>query len=213
MIDLPPLFCVTGPDGAGKTTQIRCLAERFDASAKTRAAAVTIWDLLLDPKTRDKVGFKDLREVDAYLSMLHPVSRGLFCFHCLYQALELARAKEPDLLLVDSYWYKYFATEIAHGGDPAELRGLTSVFPDPVTTFYLTLSPSQTFDRKTTLSGYETGFDEEKREESFKEFQQVSSRTLEELAGEYRWYRLDGSEPIEALTDTIAAEIDRRTGS
>jgi thymidylate kinase len=209
MSDLPPLLCVTGPDGAGKTTQIERLVARLENDAKRKVAAVTIWDLLLDPSTRPKVGFKSPGEVDDYLSMLHPISRALFCFHCLYQALELARSREPELLLVDGYWYKYFATEIAHGGDPVALRKIASIFPEPAMTFYLTLSPTEAYGRKATLSGYETGFDEGKKAEAFHEFQRVSGRVLEELAREFEWRRLDGTETIEALTDEIVAGIDQ----
>lgn len=206
------LVCVTGPDGAGKTTQIMKISERLERKGGKKIAAVTIWDLMLDPTTGDKVLSRDPAQIDRYLGILTPTARTHFLFHCFHQALELARAKQPDLLLVNSYWYKYYATEVAHGGDPALLRQLAAGFDEPSVTFYLRVSPEEAFSRKAILSGYETGFADPKTEEAFVSFQRTSQATLEQLAGELGWIAIDGSEPADRLTELILERMDRKEG-
>ncbi len=203
----PKLVCVTGPDGSGKTTQIAKLAERIERRGKRKAAAVTIWDLLLDPSVKSKVPFRNPAEVDAYLEVLHSTSRAMFLFHCFYQALELAKRRGPDVCLLNAYWYKYYATEVAHGGDPRTLRRLAEVFPEPDLTFYLKVDPEEAFRRKARLSGYECGFPKERTQGAFVEFQIRAYRALDGLS--QGWVPLNGGESIDALTDQILARMDR----
>lgn len=205
----PRIICVTGPDGSGKTTQVTKLAEVLERTAKRKVAAVTIWDLLLDPTCKGKVLFDDPAKVDRYLSILHPTSRALFLYHCYAEALELAKKRGADVLLLNSYWYKYYATEVAHGGDRDLLRQLAVVFPEPDLTFYLRVHPEEAFARKARLSGYETGFAEPRSKEGFVSFQRVAHGVLEDLSKELGWVVLDGKEPIHDLTDVMSAQIAR----
>jgi thymidylate kinase len=213
MDNSPKLICVTGPDGSGKTTQITKLAERLERRGKKRVVAVTIWDLLLDPSSKGKISFKSPVEVDAYLEILHPTSRALFLYHCFYQALELAKKRAPDVCLLNAYWYKYYATEVAHGGDSEPLLRLADIFPEPEITFYLKIDPEEAFRRKVRLSGYETGFSQPRSREAFVAFQHKAHRTLERLAQEREWRLLNGREPIDALTDTLLNHIDQEVSA
>jgi thymidylate kinase len=204
----PKLICVTGPDGSGKTTQISKLAESLERRGKRKVAPVTIWDLLLDPATRGKVMFRSPQEVDEYLEVLHPTARTLFLFHCFYQALELAKKRHPDVCLLNAYWYKYYATEVAHGGDGATLRRLAEIFPEPALTFFLDVAPEEAFRRKAALSGYETGFANPRSKEAFLGFQARAHGALHELPQRARWVALDGKESADALAATILERID-----
>jgi FMN phosphatase YigB (HAD superfamily)/thymidylate kinase len=207
----PKLICVTGPDGSGKTTQITKLAEHLEKSGQHKVAAVTIWDLLLDPSCKGKIVFDDPGQVDKYLSILHPTSRALFLYHCFHEALELARKRGADVILLNAYWYKYYATEVAHGGDRALLRQLAGLFPEPSLTFYLDVDPGEAFARKAMLSGYETGFASPRSREAFVAFQDTAHGVLDGLAKELGWVRLDGRTPMarltEAMTDRIMREV------
>ena len=204
----PTIICVTGPDGAGKTTQIARIAEGLSKRGKKRIVAMTIWDMLLDPHTRGRLGFKSPAEVDSFLEVLSPMARMLFLCHCLYEALDLAMARKPDIVLANGYWYKYWATEVAHGGDPQAMLNLMQVFPEPVLTFCLDITADEAFKRKAKLSGYETGFAAERTLEAFLAFQARARPPLERLAQEKQWIRLDGKEPASALSETIITRID-----
>jgi thymidylate kinase len=204
----PRLVCVTGPDGSGKTTQIGKLAEALTRRGQGPVAAVTIWDLLLDPSAKGMTGFQSPGEVDAYLSLLHPTARALFLYHCFYQALELAYARRPKLCLLNAYWYKYYATEVAHGGDAELLLAPTAVFPEPALTFYLSVSPEESGRRKAGLSGYETGFADPPTPEAFVAFQRKAQVVLEQQAARRGWVRLDGKESVTQVTDLILARME-----
>jgi len=204
------LICVTGPDGSGKTTQIGKLAERLERRGKKKIAAVTIWDMLLDPATRGKLPFRSPTEVDGVLQVLHTMPRTLFLYHCFAEALEMAKERHADICLINSYWYKYYATEVAHGGNAERIRRIADdVFDEPTLTFYLRITPEEAFNRKATLSGYETGFANPRSQEAFIAFQNKAHAALNEMAAQRRWIEMDGKESIEALTDMILARIDQ----
>lgn len=204
----PTLVCVTGPDGAGKTTQVTRLAERLARRADRKVAVVTIWDLLLNPKTAPKVAFRSPQQVDAYLRILSPLSRALYLYHCFNEAMVYALDTRPDLLILNSYWYKYYATEVAHGANADQILTIAdATFREPDITFYLTLSPEQAFDRKAQLSGYETGFAEPRSKDAFVAFQRKAHEALEKEAQRRSFHRLDGSETADALTDRILGAI------
>jgi dTMP kinase len=149
--------------------------------------------------------------VDKYLSILHPTSRALFLYHCFHEALELAKKRGADVILLNAYWYKYYATEVAHGGDRALLRQLAGLFPEPSLTFYLDVDPGEAFARKAMLSGYETGFASPRSRDAFVAFQDTAHGVLDGLAKELGWVRLDGRTPMarltEAMTDRIMKEV------
>ncbi|MEO8259494.1 MAG: hypothetical protein ABI868_19260 [Acidobacteriota bacterium] len=199
----PTLICVTGPDGAGKTTQIARIAEALAKRGRKKIVAMTIWDMLLDPSTRGRVAFKSPGELDSFLEVLSPMARMLFLCHCLYAALDLSLARRPDVILANGYWYKYWATEVAHGGNPQAMLDLMTVFPEPALTFCLDISADEAFKRKARLSGYETGFAAARTLEAFTDFQARARPPLERLAREKQWIRLDGTEPAAALSETI----------
>jgi thymidylate kinase len=199
---------VTGPDGSGKTTQIARIGEALSKRGKKKIVAMTIWDMLLDPSTRGRVAFKSPVELDSFLEILTPMARMLFLSHCLYTALDLAVKRKPDIILANGYWYKYWATEVAHGGDAEAMLDLMKVFPEPVLTFCLDISVDEAFTRKAKLSGYETGFGAERTLETFAAFQARARPSLERLAQEKQWIRLDGKEPASALSEAILSRID-----
>jgi len=211
MSKMPRLICIAGPDGSGKTTQLTKLAEHFAFDNRHKVAAVTIWDMLLDPEFRPLVGFSSPKQVDQYLGALSSEARSLFLFHCLKQALSMAIDKNTDVCLINAYWYKYYATEIAHGAKPELLKLLAEqLFPEPELTFYLELSPEESYIRKgeSMLSSYETGFAEPKNKESFVAFQKVAQAELDVMANERKWIRIDGSLPAEKITERIIREIN-----
>jgi thymidylate kinase len=208
MSDKPKLICITGPDGSGKTTQMIKIAEKLEHRGGLKVAAVTIWDLLLDPVSRNKLMFRGPSEVDGYLEILDPLARGLFLYHCFYQALELANRRKPDVCLLNAYWYKYYATEVAHGGDPEKLLHLAEIFPRPDVTVYLEVTPEKAFERKAELSGYESGFAKPRTKEAFVAFQEKAHAVLEELARKENWIRMSGTETIDQVTSGILEKLE-----
>ena len=199
------IVSITGPDGAGKSTLIKHLLLRLPG-----ARPVTVWDLLINPDTKGLLPFKSAAEVDNYLSILEPVSRAYFLLHCMRTALDLAARENPPFVLVDGYWYKYMATEMAHGADKSELMGLVEGFPGPDLNIYLEVAPDAGAARKETYSGYECGFAEERNAESFKEFQDKAREALEDLMENEVPFRVDTSEGATEVAKNVLRFIKRR---
>lgn len=197
------LICIAGGDGSGKTTQVARIAAEFEAQGQS-VAAVTIWDAFLDPKVSSKLPWQSPSEIYGYLKLLTPLSRAHFLFHAMQLSFDLAAARGVDIVLANAYWYKYYATEVAHGGDPAVLRQLTAGFPEPDRTFYLTVSPQDALGRKQLRSDYESGYGDEK---AFLDFQQRSHDALESLSEELGWVRLDGTAAPAEITKAVLAQL------
>ncbi|MFD0360814.1 aminotransferase class III-fold pyridoxal phosphate-dependent enzyme [Nocardia sp. GCM10030253] len=197
------LICIAGGDGSGKTTQVARIAAEFEAQGQS-VAAVTIWDAFLDPKVSSKLPWRSPSEIYGYLKILSPLSRAHFLFHAMQLSFDLAAERGVDIMLANAYWYKYFATEVAHGGDPAILRQLTAGFPEPDRTFYLTVTPQDALGRKQLRSDYESGYGDE---EAFLTFQQRSHCALEALSEEFDWVRLDGTAPPAEITKAVLAQL------
>ncbi|MEV5832583.1 aminotransferase class III-fold pyridoxal phosphate-dependent enzyme [Nocardia sp. NPDC052112] len=197
------LICIAGADGSGKTTQVARIAAEFEAQGQS-VAAVTIWDAFLDPKVSSKLPWRSPAEIYGYLELLSPLSRAHFLFHAMQLSVDLAAERGPDILLANAYWYKYFATEVAHGGDPVVLRKLAAGFPEPDRTFYLAVGPQDALGRKQLRSDYESGYGDE---ETFLAFQRRSHDALEALSEEFGWIRLDGTDTPADITKAVIAQL------
>ncbi|MFI9411497.1 dTMP kinase [Nocardia gamkensis] len=197
------LICLAGGDGSGKTTQVARIAAEFEAQGHS-VAAVTIWDAFLDPKVSSKLPWGSPAEIYGYLQLLTPLSRAHFLFHAMQLSLDLAAERGADIVLANAYWYKYYATEVAHGGDPAVLRSLAAGFPEPDRTFYLAVRPQDALSRKRLRSDYESGYGDE---ESFLAFQQRSHEALDALSDELGWIRLDGTAAQAEITSAVLTQL------
>lgn len=208
MSDTPrPLLCVTGGDGSGKSTQVARLAAHLQSRGLSMAP-VTIWDPFLDPSFAAALPFTAPGEVYGYLKALSPVSRAHFLFHALHVALDLAAARRADVTVLNGYWYKYLATEVAHGGDEGTLRSLTAGFPVPDATVVLAVPPVVAAERKVLRSDYESGYGDAVGD--FLAFQERSHTVLDALGMELNWTRVDGTAPEAAVTAAIVSALDAR---
>jgi thymidylate kinase len=197
--------CVTGVDGSGKSTQISALAQAFAAQGRA-AGRVSIWDGLSSERVRGALAFRSREDVYRYLGMLSPAARAYFLFHALQVSMDFAVAGTWDVLLLDGYWYKYYATEVAHGADQEAVRSMALGFPRPDWTFYLTLDPSVSTARKALRSDYESGYGDARR---FLDFQRRSQTVLDALAVEHQWTALDGCSEPDQITRAIFGELQK----
>jgi thymidylate kinase len=202
------LVCVTGIDGAGKSTIVDALAERLRGPGH-RVAVSAIWDPIVEPYVAGRTFFNDPSEVDPFLAQLDPISRMYFFGHVLHLSLVRAMALNPDVLVLNAYWYKYFATEIAHGGDPVALRAITSPFPVPDVTFQLVLPLAEAARRKGVFSGYESGFGPAPTQEAFEAFQPPAVAAMDLLASEFGWTIISGEQPEEEMLEQVLGHLHR----
>jgi thymidylate kinase len=200
------IVCVTGPDGSGKSTQVKSLARRLRQAGRSVATS-TIWDQLSDPAFDGHRLFERQSDADEYLALLAPTSRMHFLCHAISESMTRALAEHSDVLLLNAYWYKYFATEVAHGGDRSTLRAIAAALPKPDVTFYLRISITETAQRKATFTGYETGLAATRSPEAFASFQPPALAELEALAAELDWTALAGDGAQRDIAERLLEEV------
>lgn len=169
---------ITGPDGSGKST----LMERL-CKTNPNFREVSIWDAMQGGL------FSSKQAIDDYLCSLDANARVLFLAHALKQSLFLA--KDHEILLLNGYYYKYFATELALGASVELVDDLITFFPPSDLVIRLNIPSEVSFDRKQKLSKYECGA-REATKENFIDFQ---LRTQEHWKNfdQNNWVEIDGT--------------------
>ncbi|HFA52192.1 MAG TPA: hypothetical protein ENJ95_24505 [Bacteroidetes bacterium] len=177
------IICITGLDGVGKSTLTDALAQQLPG-----AQPVNIWDLF--ESQAPCLPFKSKRDIDDFLCLLTPGSRLLFLAHALKYAVDTALQSDASILVMNAYFYKYFATEKALGAAADLITSLQKNFPRPDVVIQLTLPPSMAAKRKKTFSRYECGLSQKPDNEGFIAFQQKAQQAWEGF-DKTGWHFLD----------------------
>ena len=187
----PTIICVTGPDGSGKSTLVGNLVSEIPNSKE-----ITIWDALYN---KEVALFSNKKDVDAYLCMLSPGARTLFLAHALKYAIDKALESGANIIFLNAYYYKYFASEVSLGADSTLIEMLASKFPIPDKTIFLSLSPEISASRKTHLSRYECGC-KEATIENFIDFQKKANLVFEAYI-QPDWFIMNAEDSPEVLKE------------
>lgn len=192
----PKIVVVTGMDGAGKSTLLkRVHAEILDQGVS--CVTCSIWDNL------GVLPLKSKSEIQSYLSTLEVKSRLLFLSHAMMNSLEKAISKQPDIILVDSFIYKYLVNERVRGITHKFTDQVLQIFPRPNQVFFLQIDPEVALARKETFSDYESDGD-------FLRFQEKMVPVWMELAGHCgNWQVLNGEESVDRLASLVVERIVR----
>jgi len=197
----PTLLCVTGIDGAGKSTVCDFLNSNLHDCHISN-----IWDLMeLDHVT---IPFKSKLEVDNFLCHLTPDSRLLFLAHAMQYSVDKAFASGKQFIVANSYYYKYFATELALGANPQLVASLMQAFPQPQLVIELVVPPQTIVIRKKHYSRYECGLATTPNQDTFIAFQNKAMQHWY-MYNKSDWQQVASTGTIENLYAETSAIVHR----
>jgi dTMP kinase len=203
---LPRTLCLTGADGAGKSTQAERLAHYLRGQGH-EVRVCTIWDLMAPGETHT-IPFHSKDEIDRFLGGLHPPARTMFLHMAMREALDRALTDRGNaLVLVVGYWPKYNATERLYGAPAPLLDGLAASFPCLSLGLQLDLAPEVALARKTEVSAYESGG---LGKEGFLDFQRRVTQELERcrVSACASWRLIDANATVQVVAGVIENHVD-----
>lgn len=200
-------ICLTGADGAGKSTIIHSLAKQLDAK-KTSYSICSIWDTMsffhqfFDAKATPE-------SIQKYLMSCDKRSRIYFLLHSLSYSYNIALKKNTDLVLIDSYWYKYVLSEADNEDELAQLTKLCDVFEQPDIVFYLKLPIDTAINRKKNVgfSSYELRGKTPEEGINFFKSNFLKMENMFSKIQNKNWIELDALNSVDELTQTILSNI------
>jgi dTMP kinase len=191
------LLAVEGIDGAGKTTQVRLLAEALRRHGESVTTSKEPTDGPWGRKIRKSAATGRLsleEELEAFVNDRIEHVRTL-----IRPALDAGK-----IVILDRYFYSTIAYQGSRGGDIADLKAsMEKIAPIPEMIFLLDVSPEEGIRRIS-----------ESRNERPNEFEKVETltRVREKFHAipEPRMVRIDGGRPLEDVHEAIIAELARR---
>lgn len=190
------LIAITGLDGTGKSTLCRNVCRKFP-----KFRTVSIWD------TMDGSLFHTKKDIDTYLCTLSANARLLFLSHALMQALDKALKSDAETLVLDGYYYKYFASELALGANATLVKKLMEAFPVPDLVIKLVSDPTVSYAQKDMLSSYECGLQTPSLEK-FKAFQERVAFEFQQFE-RTNWKTIPATLAIDEVFSQFLKFIDR----
>jgi thymidylate kinase len=190
------IIAMDGPDGAGKSTQIVRLA-RWARERGLDCRVVSKWDLFDEtahPEARFLRG-TTLEELRVCISEMPTPARAMFLMWLISSAANPDTAPDCDLLVIDGYWMKHAAAELAYGCDPRLVTAAGEAFPPVDAVVYLDVTPEAALARKgSDLSPYECGRDPACAPRSFLAHQRTVRERLLGWASARGWHVVDSSD-------------------
>jgi dTMP kinase len=204
------LVAVVGADGAGKSMVSGLLAERLTAGG-VAARRVDRWDIVGNPSYPTASCLTTtVAQARSCAARMSTTPRLLFLLWAATLALT-DRVDGPDgeLAVLDGYWMKHAASEIAYGADPDWVAAVTAGLPAADLVVYLRLAPEIAWRRKGGRPvPYECGMDMSCTRAGFLAHQGVIGTVLDGWARRHGWLTVDADQPLDALVDRVACELD-----
>lgn len=204
------LVAIVGQDGAGKSTMTALLADRLTAAGRP-ASRVDRWDVVGDPRYPTASCLTStVSEVRTCAGRMSTTPRLLFLLWASVLSLTDRDGGLPgQIVLLDGYWCKHAASEIAYGADPAWVESVTAGLPPADLVVYLRLDPEVAWLRKEGRPMlYECGLDPTRSHGAFLRHQGAIQAVLDRWALRYGWLTVDATLPPDVQADRLMWTID-----
>lgn len=184
------IVALDGPDGAGKSTQVRELVAWARSEGRT-AAVVGKWDVFrpgVVPHARFLRG-TDQVDLRTCIAEMPSPARMLFLGWMNTAAATRARQATEDLVILDGYWAKHAAAELLAGCPPALVHAITAAIAPVDHVVYLDVTPEEALRRKgSDLAPYECGRDPGCSPARFLAHQSAVREVLLDWAKAHAWH-------------------------
>jgi len=199
------LFVIEGPDGSGRSTQIRLLTDWLES----RGHAVTMVGL-----RRSNLVAKELSDAKQG-HILDRTTMSLFYATDFADQLEhtmIPALRAGHIVLADRYVYTLMARDICRGTDRAWLESLYGMALVPDTVFYLKVRPpalaERSLEKYGSLDFWESGMDlglAPDRYDSFLKYQTLLQQQFARMQQQHAFVIVNGNRTVRA----VAAELRR----
>lgn len=203
------LIALTGADSIGKSTVSKLLAGEADNHGRMMQV-LDRWDICNNPEYPQGRFIRiPLPELKQCVAEMRGPSRLIFILWTVYSVIESYDPESPTITLIDSYWMKHAAAEIAYGLPEEFVLGLVSMLPKPDLTILMDLPPEMAFQRKeksgfSDLNYYECGMDKTLSRDSFISHQSKIRAQLAHWSQQNGWHRIDASGQPHEVADAIS---------
>lgn len=148
------IITLIGADASGKDTQIAMMKSHLESIGKS-VQVITIWDSLSEfAAIEDKKILK--QTVETFLLKFEPEARSFFLLSCLKNS-ESKIDTTKDYILLNGFYHKYWASEMAYGVSSDFWKKNKDVFRSSDKIFYLKTPLEVCLSRKQHWSNYEQG--------------------------------------------------------
>ncbi|MEJ8643870.1 hypothetical protein WKI68_25870 [Streptomyces sp. MS1.HAVA.3] len=200
------IIAMDGPDGAGKSTQVKRL-ESWALGQGLSFRVVGKWQVFEEarvPQARFLRG-SSLDELRVCIAEMPNPARMLFLGWLNTLAAERAAAAQEDVVILDGYWIKHAATELLAGCPKNLVDAIVEAMAPVDMVVFFDVTPEEALRRKKgDITPYECGRDPECRPESFLTHQAAVREVMLEWADRRGW------DVVRANTAEAAAQQMRK---
>jgi dTMP kinase len=202
------LIVVEGPDGSGRSTQIRLLLDWLERNGHaTGQVGLRRSSLVADELEKAKLG-----------NTMGHTTMSLFYATDFYDQLEnqiIPWLRAGMVVVADRYIYTLMGRDIVRGEDRAWVESTYSGAIVPNAVFYLQVSPQtlveRNFTKRHSLDYWESGMDialSRDMFDSFMKYQRLIRKEFKRMADDYRFVTINGNRTVRTISQEIQFKID-----
>lgn len=206
------LIVLEGPDGSGRSTQIRLLTEWLELNGFAVQTMGLRRSYLLAQDIDQVLAQNEVRRLT--LALLYATD--------FYDQLEnriLPAMRSGLVVLADRYIFSLFARATARGLSSDYLENVYSFAIDPDLTFRLRVSPNTSFERifreSQTIDYWEAGGDlnlSENLYDSFVMYQELIREQFDDMSQRWEFAEVDGEESVPEVNKHLRTSIAEHLG-